>query len=509
MKWKNKYRVITFTTAAIICLIVIFLNLLSHKETNYIYVEQTKKNIINLKKDFIKDTVNNITKEIDRLRESKHNSYKKNTEVRLKSIKDEIDLSEEDFVMFFIDKFTKDSNNKMWTAFLWNETTGEVLYDSSVLKMDDIKSKKENLKSTLSSFAEFEKDGIKGIFGVSNFYVEEIVKTEIGDLIRTREFSNDSYIWVNEVFDFEGGKNYAKRRIHPNLIDTEGSYLSTETRDIKGNLPYLEELEGIKKNGALFYTYYFEKLNSSEISEKITYAKLYEDYNWIIAMGVHLDDIDELIEIVNKEINSSLSKIVMKLIIYISIVLLGGFIVLFFLEKKQLFHSTSSLQKKINIDTLTKALSRSCGEVNLISLFKQYIQIGEKTAIMMIDVDDFKYINDKYGHNTGDIALIEIVNTISLLIRSSDQLIRWGGDEFLVILPGLKEENSLEFIEKILKGISSLEIPTENHTIKTSISIGLSYFKDTDMDYMDAIKRADDALYKSKKQGKNKMNVLL
>ena len=506
---KNIYRIITFTTAAMICILVIYLNLLSHKETNQIYVEQTKENIINLKKDFLKDTVNNIYEEIDRLRETKKNNYKRNTEVREKSIIEEYDLSEEAFVVFFINKFKQDEKSKLWTAVLWNETTGEILYNSSTLGINKISDIKENLESSLSSYAEIEKGGIKGIFGVSEVYINDIVKVEIGDIIRSRKFSNNSYIWVNEVINYQGGKDYAIRRIHPNLKETEGQYLSTETPDIKGNLPYLDELKGINNKGELFYTYYFKELKSSKVSEKITYAKLYKDYNWIIAMGVQLNDVDTLIKTVNKEIDSSLNKIITRLIIYTIVALFIGFIILYVVEKKHLLHSTKSLQRKINIDTLTKALSRGYGEKNLDILFKQYKRTGENSAIMMIDVDDFKQINDRYGHNAGDVVLIEIVKAINQLIRSSDQLIRWGGDEFLGVLLGLREENSADFITKLVEGIASLEILIEHEVIKTSISLGLTYFRETDTDITQAIKRADEAMYKSKAQGKNKEKKLL
>ena len=61
--------------------------------------------------------------------------------------------------------------------------------------------------------------------------------------------------------------------------------------DIQGNFPYLEELEGVKATGEIFYRYFFKKMNSDVVSEKLTYARLYPEYNWIVAMGVHLDDI--------------------------------------------------------------------------------------------------------------------------------------------------------------------------------------------------------------------------
>jgi len=112
------------------------------------------------------------------------------------------------------------------------------------------------------------------------------VKEEVAASIRNRRFSNESYIWINEVINYEGGDRYAIRRVHPNLPETEGTYLSTHAEDLAGNRPYEEELQGVKENGEHFFRYYFKKLNSEEIGEKITYAKLYKDFDWIITMGV-------------------------------------------------------------------------------------------------------------------------------------------------------------------------------------------------------------------------------
>ena len=509
MQLKNKYRILTFIVSSIICLIVIYLHLLSHNKTQKIYLHQTEKSIIELKKDFLKDTVNNIILETDKLRETKANNYKKNIESRERRFQEELSLTDEEFINIFIDRFNEDINSKMWTAFLWNNETGEILYDSSELDMESIEATREALKTLLSHHVTIEKGNIQAIFGVSKLYIDELVKKEIGDVIRSREFSNDSYIWVNKIINYEGGENYAIRKIHPNLRDTEGDYLSTDMEDIKGNFPYLEELNGIKKNGEIFFTYYFKKLNSSEISEKITYAKAYKDYDWIIAMGVNLDDIDSYIDKTNSEIKGLSSETIIGLLRYIFVILLVGFIILYIIEENHLSTSTRSLEKEINVDTLTEAFSRRYGEINLNNFFKRYKLRGDNPAIMMFDIDDFKEINDKYGHEVGDIMLKEIVSIINHTIRSSDQLIRWGGDEFLGILPGLKEEHVMEFGEKILEKVSSLEIPIGNRIVDITISIGFSYFKDTDKDFNYALKRSDKAMYKSKKQGKNRVNILL
>ncbi len=102
---------------------------------------------------------------------------------------------------------------------------------------------------------------------------------------------SNKYAWINEIINMEGGDDYAIRRIHPNLRDTEGMLLSTSMQDITGAYPYLEELEGIRENGEILYTYHFKNLQNDKIELKVTYARYYEPFNWIVAMGEPISDI--------------------------------------------------------------------------------------------------------------------------------------------------------------------------------------------------------------------------
>lgn len=131
-------------------------------------------------------------------------------------------------------------------------------------------------------------------------YSEEKIKDEVivwlRDFIYKMNYIDDSYIWVQEVYNFDGGDKYAIRLIHPNLKDTEGTLLSTRTTDSEGNLPYKEELEGIKKDGHVFLNYTFKELYSDRVSMKLTYSSLYPDYNWIISRGVSVNKLDDAVE---------------------------------------------------------------------------------------------------------------------------------------------------------------------------------------------------------------------
>ncbi len=126
---------------------------------------------------------------------------------------------------------------------------------------------------------------------------DDAVKKAIADDIHQTVYGKNEYIWVNEVVNYNGGDNYAIRRIHTNLIDTEGDYLSTNTQDAAGNYPYRSELEGINKNGEIYQSYYFKNLADNQISLKYSYAKLYKPYNWIIATGIPLTDLYNLASI--------------------------------------------------------------------------------------------------------------------------------------------------------------------------------------------------------------------
>ena len=80
---------------------------------------------------------------------------------------------------------------------------------------------------------------------------------------------------MNEVLDYDGGDQYAIRRIHPNLKDTEGCYLSTNLEDSAGAHPYESELAGIREKGEIFQGYYFQNLSDGKMAKKYSYAKLY------------------------------------------------------------------------------------------------------------------------------------------------------------------------------------------------------------------------------------------
>ena len=177
-----------------------------------------------------------------------------------------------------------------------------------------ISEKKRFLKNAVErtiSLIEAERELTPIMPPLKNLTKEQLNKISIertSKRIRDLRLIDDGYVWVNRIINYEGGDKYAIRQIHPNLPHTEGEWLSTNTTDTKGNRPYEVELNGVKKAGEVYFEYYFKKLNSTQIAHKMSFAKLYKPWNWIVATGVYLDDVDELVQVENKKMKATLKK---------------------------------------------------------------------------------------------------------------------------------------------------------------------------------------------------------
>jgi diguanylate cyclase (GGDEF)-like protein len=122
---------------------------------------------------------------------------------------------------------------------------------------------------------------------------------------------------------------------------------------------------------------------------------------------------------------------------------------------------------------------------------------------MMIDLDDFKKINDIYGHPLGDEVLKNIAKILKDSLRNVDHLGRFGGDEFVIILPNTNLENTVIIAERVREKIANFVHNLEEHIIQTTVSIGIASYNSLDDDVNQIIKRADQALYKAKSRGRN------
>jgi len=129
----------------------------------------------------------------------------------------------------------------------------------------------------------------------------------------------------------------------------------------------------------------------------------------------------------------------------------------------------------------------------------------QELSVIMIDIDDFKNINDTYGHQIGDDVIVLVANTLMKIQRKSDIVCRYGGEEFVILLPNTSLENAKKVAEHARKEVESLSVSdSSQQEISFTISLGVSCVNVDDEETIEkSLKRADDALYNAKKLGKN------
>jgi diguanylate cyclase (GGDEF)-like protein len=321
------------------------------------------------------------------------------------------------------------------------------------------------------------------------------------------EHFDGAYMWIQKVLDYNGGDNYAIRLVHPNLSDTEGCYLSTNEVNQMGMKAYEIELQGIIADGEIYQNYAFKKLESDVVSEKVTYARLYEPFDWIICMGVNLDDVEHYKLSAHENI-LKYQIVILCSVIFTWMVLLFLFLIVYRrigIREYQL--KNQELKDKLNWDALTGANSRVYGDRLLEREFNEFKEGKKDTLLLMMDIDLFKRFNDDFGHEMGDKVLKEFVSAIHKCTRSTDKIIRWGGDEFIVILQNVSEDLLPAIGDKILDSVRSIKIEELPDDVKITSSMGFAFFNDNDAEYKDTLVRADEALYRAKGAGRNNWKV--
>ncbi len=174
------------------------------------------------------------------------------------------------------------------------------------------------------------------------------------------------------------------------------------------------------------------------------------------------------------------------------------------LEAK-LLSTQSELRRQASHDALTGLRNRGAileeFERELVRARREQRPIG----IGLVDVDKFKTINDTHGHSAGDMALIEVCNRMSHSLRPYDIVGRYGGDEFLIVLPGCDVETAGEMGERLRESVNRGDLSIGDVSFPVSISIGVASIRpDDDVDVKDAIHRADQVMFEAKSSGRNR-----
>jgi len=360
-----------------------------------------------------------------------------------------------------------------------------------------------------------------GIYrNVRDIVIAELGKSAMGISIGVAtviEQDFENYKKLATADSYEDGsydKEYYEKMLgifHEIRVQTDVSYIYTEKQISDTETMYI--LDGEDQSSENFSpigstdvidefkikTYTSKKPHFSGLMEYSQWGELISGYAPLIDPGT-----GEVISIVGTDISAQkvlvlFRNIAMVVIINFLIVL----VVLGFLVYRLLAMTASTIES----DYLTGLYSKGFFENYLKRLGKFAKKYAEPYSIIMLDIDHFKDINDRYGHPFGDQVLKSVAKVLKESTRSIDKCARYGGDEFAILLPGAIDDSIAHIGEKIRSNVAELALAAvDGLPVSVTVSIGIAQW--TNGSLIDQVlDRADKALYKSKTSGKNKVTI--
>jgi len=165
--------------------------------------------------------------------------------------------------------------------------------------------------------------------------------------------------------------------------------------------------------------------------------------------------------------------------------------------------ANKQLQSLSRTDHLTGLFNRGYWELRLIQEFKRYDRYDQPSTLIMMDIDHFKKVNDKYGHTVGDDVIRQVSRAIKEQVRDLDIAGRYGGEEFGIILTNTDSEGAAIFAERLRSTIEKMVVYSEGQQVRFTISQGICQLTESTVDHRAWIEKADHALYQSKESGRN------
>ena len=176
-------------------------------------------------------------------------------------------------------------------------------------------------------------------------------------------------------------------------------------------------------------------------------------------------------------------------------------------NRRQLQAANQELQRLSSTDRLTGLFNRGHWEEMLRQDYARHRRYERNAALVMFDIDHFKKINDSYGHQAGDAVIQQTAELVRQCTRDADIAGRYGGEEFVVLLPDTDSEGAVTFAERLRQSIEAYEVVHEGRSIRFTVSLGIADLSEPTNGYAQLIERADIALYSSKASGRNQVTL--
>ncbi|WP_334550924.1 cache domain-containing protein [Vibrio scophthalmi] len=342
--------------------------------------------------------------------------------------------------------------------------------------------------------------------------VEQDIQQRLIERISDYRYGNNDYIFI---MDSKGAM-----LSHPNK-----ALLGVERLDAtdKTGFQYIQAIVDTAHQGSGFVRYHSSQTPlGSEDSYKLSYVTYLPDWDWIVGTGVYLKPVEDFLMDREQQITQSnqreLNQVLLASILVCGILGLLSWVVgkrvglrYRIMQKQisrdftQLQEAKSELQHQALHDSLTELPNRTF----LIEFIQEAIRNANQetplTAIMFVDIDDFKKVNDAFGHSVGDKLLTYVGHQFTEMLNDHSLVARFGGDEFVFCFPQLGSVLDAEEIAHQIRDIFKQEMVVDGKVISTSCSIGVSIYPQDGLNPEELITRADTALYTSKARRKGRV----
>jgi len=371
--------------------------------------------------------------------------------------------------------------------------------------------KKLEAQREVDRFISYAKERIK--LNKDNKSLQEIQDSLLQSATKIR-YGKSGYLFI-------GSMQQGRMLSHPNQSLVDQNFFNGANDDLKGVFLKFEEI--VEKEGKGFASYPWLNPSTGVLETKISYVSTLSEFQWYIASGVYLEEIDsylsKTLRSTSQQDQKSLNIILMFSAVLFFVSILFSVIlsitaknilkrykknIIAEVSKAKALEERKKLYKKLaHTDSLTQIHNRH----SIMALLREQLQRLElegntSLCVIMFDIDYFKDVNDSYGHDVGDQVLQKLSTTVKQSLRQEDSFGRYGGEEFLILLPNTLLETAKEIAQRIR--ISIQNTPFENANSIT-ISLGvIEVFSDENETQL--LKRVDKLLYNSKQNGRNQVS---
>jgi diguanylate cyclase (GGDEF)-like protein len=334
-------------------------------------------------------------------------------------------------------------------------------------------------------------DGIKLYLGAEFYSKLNIISQRVNVSENLNELDSITSDILHLIVDYITNLNEEIENMALFITDVGRNLFEVED-NIKDSFEYgLKDLDGNKKFADLLLN------NIEDFSGQVDLSFSLEGLKEVVSKK--LNEIKFVIEKKNSEDKLHNEEIERKMDLLYST--LGKLKKEVYSAKKQ----ADSYKKQALKDPLTKIYNRRAYDKKAKEEMERYLRYKNIFSMMLFDVDHFKKVNDIYGHDIGDKCLKEIIKRVKPGLRATDFLARFGGEEFIVLLPETSKKESAIVAEKIRKLVEKIEFFHKKERVSITISIGVTQVKNKDKSIDDIFKRLDNAMYKAKKNGRNRV----